>query len=354
MRGSVRAHAIERLERLAAFDVELDEFRFEAIEVLRQAIGFTMWGFPLVDPDTLIPYRPLVSDPPPWGAHLPERWILDQSTSEVNDRRLLARGREHVGVLSASTEGDLARCRRWRDLGQPIGMGDELRAAIVDVQGCWGSFELFRASDEGSFDDDDADLMRIAVRVLAGALREGSVRGIGGSQLAPRDSGVLVIGPDLRARGVTASAHDWFKLMGAPARGEPTQFPIVAYGTVGRLLAAEAGEDVDRSPRVRVRLTSGQWAAVEAARLDAGDSFAVTIRAALPREVLDLLSRAHSLTVRERQLAELVMAGLDTRQIASRLFISDYTAKDHLKSVLVKMGLHSRRELLGNLLDTHV
>ncbi|WP_457316548.1 helix-turn-helix domain-containing protein [Sinomonas sp. RB5] len=60
------------------------------------------------------------------------------------------------------------------------------------------------------------------------------------------------------------------------------------------------------------------------------------------------------MTVRERQLVGLALAGLDTRQIAGRLFISDYTVKDHLKSVFAKMGIHSRRELLGNLFGADV
>jgi DNA-binding CsgD family transcriptional regulator len=86
---------------------------------------------------------------------------------------------------------------------------------------------------------------------------------------------------------------------------------------------------------------------VEAARLDTEPAIAVSIRAAAPSEVLSVLARAHALTARERQLVELTAAGLDTRQIASRLFISSHTAKDHLKSVFAKMGLHSHRELLA-------
>lgn len=162
-----RSRCTRRLELLADSTLDIDSLRLEAVEHLRHAIGFDFWGVPLVDPDTLIPNRVLVSDVAPWGGRLPERWVLDQRVSEVNSRAMLARGREHVGILSAATGGDLARCERWRELGAASGMGDELRAAIVDEHGCWGSFELFRSSDQPPFDAVDAQLMRDAVRILA-------------------------------------------------------------------------------------------------------------------------------------------------------------------------------------------
>jgi hypothetical protein len=87
----------------------------------------------------------------------------------------VTRGRDHVCVLSAATGGDLARSRRWRECAQPAGMGDELRAAVVDDHGCWGSFEALRASDDPPFDAEDAHLMRDAARIPAGRLRQASV-----------------------------------------------------------------------------------------------------------------------------------------------------------------------------------
>jgi hypothetical protein len=129
---------------------------------------------------------------------------------------MLARGRDHVGILSAVTRGDLARCERRRDLGVASGMGDELRAAIVDEHGCWGSFELFRSSDQPAFDADDAQLMRDAARILAPALRRGFVTPTADGAAISNQTGVLLIderytywaSPRQRERGCRCSAPD--------------------------------------------------------------------------------------------------------------------------------------------------
>jgi DNA-binding CsgD family transcriptional regulator len=102
---------------------------------------------------------------------------------------------------------------------------------------------------------------------------------------------------------------------------------------------------------VRVRTRSGRWAVVEAARLDnIADANTVAVRAAGAEEVLGLVSRANGLTSRERELVALVLEGLDTRELAERMFISAYTVKDQLKAVFDKVGVHSRRELVTGLL----
>ena len=87
---------------------------------------------------------------------------------------------------------------------------------------------------------------------------------------------------------------------------------------------------------------------IQAAPLEGDDEgrLAVTLRGAAPRETFDLLCRAYALTRRERDVVAAVLAGLDTRAVTERLFISRHTVQDHLKSVFEKIGIHSRRELL--------
>lgn len=154
----------------------------------------------------------------------------------------------------------------------------------------------------------------------------------------------------LRLRGATEAARAWLARLDARQKPEHTPLPIHVYQVVGRLLAAESGEDPHRPPRVRVRASDGRWAIVEAARLDGiADMIAVSIHAASADDVLALVSRVYGLTARERQLVALLLDGLDTRELAARMFISQHTVNDHLKSVFAKVGIHSRRELVTGL-----
>lgn len=112
-------------------------------------------------------------------------------------------------------------------------------------------------------------------------------------------------------------------------------------------MAAEAGIDPNRPPRVRVRTGGGRWAIIEAARVEGTpNAIAVSVHGATAEDILALVARAHGLSARERELVALVLEGLSTRELAERMFISRYTVQDHLKSVFAKLGVRSRRELV--------
>jgi non-specific serine/threonine protein kinase len=49
-----------------------------------------------------------------------------------------------------------------------------------------------------------------------------------------------------------------------------------------------------------------------------------------------------SLTAREREVVVLVANGLTNRQIANRLNITEWTATNHVRHVMRKLGLRSR------------
>jgi hypothetical protein len=68
---------------------------------------------------------------------------------------------------------------------------------------------------------------------------------------------------------------------------------------------------------------------IEAAKLEGhdGSQIAVTLRAATAAETFKLLCRAYALSERERQVVAALVAGLDTRAITQRLFISPYTVR---------------------------
>jgi FixJ family two-component response regulator len=63
------------------------------------------------------------------------------------------------------------------------------------------------------------------------------------------------------------------------------------------------------------------------------------------REVRKLKQRYESLTARERQVMGLLVSGLLTKQIASKLGTSEVTAQLHRGQVMHKMGVNSPIEL---------
>jgi len=55
----------------------------------------------------------------------------------------------------------------------------------------------------------------------------------------------------------------------------------------------------------------------------------------------------YDLTPREIEVLGLVCAGYSNREISEKLFISEYTAQDHLKNIMRKMGVSSRSKLVA-------
>jgi DNA-binding NarL/FixJ family response regulator len=57
-------------------------------------------------------------------------------------------------------------------------------------------------------------------------------------------------------------------------------------------------------------------------------------------------SKSKTLTLRERDVADLLRQGLSNKEISDRLFLSLYTVKCHVSSILKKQKLTNRYQLL--------
>ena len=70
------------------------------------------------------------------------------------------------------------------------------------------------------------------------------------------------------------------------------------------------------------------------------------------QERFDRFAARHDLSVREREVLQLVLAGRSNREVAGELCVSESTVKYHVRNVLRKTGSHSRKELLAAYADT--
>jgi DNA-binding CsgD family transcriptional regulator len=93
------------------------------------------------------------------------------------------------------------------------------------------------------------------------------------------------------------------------------------------------------------------------ARHPSGDgpdaSTAVIIERARPAELAELIVLAYGFTPREREVTRLVLLGRSTSEIAHSLHLSPLTVQDYLKTIFEKVGVHSRRELVGTVFRDH-
>ena len=157
----------------------------------------------------------------------------------------------------------------------------------------------------------------------------------------------------------TASAERWLRDLGdlGPGWREGVGLPAAVRTVVSalrRTLKPEAERDRSSSVlRLRVRSRSRRWLTFQAARseprTDGGAETMIVIEPAGPREFVWLSTAAYGLSLREREVVDLVARAASTREISQTLFISEYTVQEHLSNVFAKAGVRSRRELVKRL-----
>jgi DNA-binding CsgD family transcriptional regulator len=80
---------------------------------------------------------------------------------------------------------------------------------------------------------------------------------------------------------------------------------------------------------------------------------ALVIEPAKASEIAPIVVEAYGLTAREVEVTRLVARGLSTDEIATELFLSRHTIRDHLKAIFEKVGVSSRGELTSELFAEH-
>jgi DNA-binding CsgD family transcriptional regulator len=147
-------------------------------------------------------------------------------------------------------------------------------------------------------------------------------------------------------------AEGWLAEVAKSDWPSSNELPGAVYAVATRLLALEHGGYMppDLMPRTRLRTASGRWLVLHASRLRTADTegqIAVIFEEARPSEIAPLIVDAYGLTKREGEITRLVLRGLSTSEVSGELHITPNTVRDHFKAIFDKVGVRSRRELVG-------
>jgi DNA-binding CsgD family transcriptional regulator len=327
----------ERLERICATAGEARTLRLQVLAELRRTVGFEAYAWVLTDPETAVGCAPLADVP-----CLPELPRLIRLRYLTPLPRWSALPDPPVALLGSSGRGD-----PWREFLAGHGVVDVATVVFGDGFGCWAFLDLWRIGGL-QFGDREAAVLRSVVPAVTAGLRrcQAATFALDPPPDPVASPVVLLLAPDLEVLRRTPGTQDALRLL-VPRDDEGPPVPAGAYNVAAQLLAVEAGVD-GSPPWARVHLAGNRWLTLRAARL--GDDVAVTVEASSPAERLGLFARCAGLSPRESELLGLLGAGADTREVAARMFLSEHTVQDHLKSMFARTGTRSRRALLARAL----
>lgn len=346
----------QRIERLAERAESSKEFRLALLAHLREAFPFEGACCTVVDPRTLLSAGAVTED----GVEAIHHRLFEYEYGyrDFNRFEELAEADSPAAALGLATEGDPARSVRFREVLQPAGFGDEMRAALVSGGKCWGFLTLLRGKDQPLFTAEELTLLTSLVPAIASALRRTSLALVGESAVETElEPGVLIVAADgasLSELAATDSAACWLAALRETEGIDAGVLPRPIRAVCTRALVE--GSEHSKAARTCVRLTGGSYVTIRANKLIGrapSVQLAVIFEQAQPADRLPLIAEAYGLSEREKQLLGAVVRGLSTQEISAELHISVYTVQDHFKSIFAKTGVSSRRELIWQLFSRY-
>ena len=333
---------VARIEAVCRGGHSAKALREQVLARLRERIPFDAHVFGLTDPVTRIVTSPHADVPMlPWP-RLPEliRWRYLTLVNRFD--RLLGRPASSLLTATKSPSESLL----WLHVQRELGIVDTASVAFGDRYGAWGGLELLRTTM--AFTPAELDVLTAIMPCVTEGLRAALARTFvdPASQLLPVGPAVVLLRPDLQVHSQTEGAAAVLLHLLPP--DEPmAPIPAAAYNIGAALIAKEHGIPVGE-PWARVHLGGSRWVTVKASRL--GEDVAVSIEPSTPAERMDLFARAFGLSTRESEVLVLLGMGLDSKDIAARLVLSEHTVNDHVKAVLAKTRARTRQVLLSRAL----
>ncbi|MFD7836109.1 LuxR C-terminal-related transcriptional regulator [Streptomyces sp. NPDC059761] len=280
-------------------------------------------------------------------SHLPRLLEIEYGEEDVNQfPDLVKSGRTAAGLWQATGHRPHSSSR-YCDVYRPTGLGDEVRVLLRSGHTVWGALVLHRSGDRMPFSDDEIAALSTLARPITQGLRRAYLRhdAIAADSETPAAPGLLTFEPGGELEWVAPAGYLWLdQLGGTPA--ESSRLPQPILHALSR--ARTTGE-----ASLRIRSRTGRWLSLTGTRMDTDGRVAIIIQPSRPEQTAGIMMEAYGLTVRERQIAQMVIYGMSDTEITKRLKISPHTVRDHLKKVFDKTGTNSRGGILRLLYFTH-
>ncbi|MGB9377238.1 MAG: helix-turn-helix transcriptional regulator [Mycobacteriales bacterium] len=346
----VQARSGRRIRKICEAAIDARALRLAILEELAKVVGFDAYAWPLTDPQTEIGSAPLADVP--CLPELPQLIRLKYLTPVNRWTTMLS---SPVATLREATGGDLSLSLLWRDLLSRYDIGDVASMVFRDRFGCWSFLDLWRTGVSARFTGPEVEFLAAISEPVTTALRRCQADTF--IARPPRDEPhagpvVLLLSGELQVRAQTPDTEDYLRMIVPPPQ-DRAPIPASAYNVAAQLLATEAG--IDSHPAAtRLHLSDGLWITLRAARIGNADDadIAVTIEETTPAQRVPVFARAFALTTRETELLDHLSTGVATTDVAARMFLSQHTVQDHLKSIFAKTSTHSRSTLLSRALGT--
>ena len=349
--GAIQRRAVERVEAVCRSADEANTLRISVLELVREVCHFDAHTWLLTDPETAVGAAPYAEVP-----CFPELPTLIRLRYASRCNRWTALH----GATSVHLPDHLAhsgqRVVDWCSFVSGYGVSDIATVVFRDRFGCWGWLDLWRNKATGRFDEVEmAFLSAICAPVTSGLRRcQASTFARRAEPMNLSGPAVLRLSPALDVLEMTPQTREYLTALVPPAPGQ-SPVPASAYNVGAQLLAVESG--VDASPALaRVHVRDGRWVTVRAARFGqpeaAGSDIAVTLEEISPSDRVEVFARCHGMTARESDVLALLVTGAHTREIGARMFVSEHTVQDHLKSIFAKTACHSRPAVVSRALGS--
>jgi DNA-binding CsgD family transcriptional regulator len=353
--AKAQQHAYAQIRDCAVAGLPPNRLAARLMSALRAAIpcdGFRMFG---IDSRTLLVNRVLASsenDLDPRHEWLREVYLqsgrlsyIDIPTimragitaSAMHDRQELCFGfpAEVLAILSPKEHHSL-----FHELRSPVG---GTLFGCFPARGKWvAALQMYRREGHAPFRAGEVSFLKMVAPAIGEAIAAslGREHGARRWESSPHASGIVIMNASGDVTFSTPASEAWLELLKSGGESAHAKVASAVWSARAALLA---GKPASGSSSLITPTPAGP-ARVEASLAGSDGAVAIVISDARPPEPIEL-PIYWPLTEREREIATLLVHGLDSEQIAERVFLSQSTVDWHLWNVYEKLSVDGRSGL---------